>query len=236
MIKKILFLLLVTVAFVNAQFLGPKISSQQNEHNFGDISAGKIVTHNFILTNTGDDYLLIKNVHASCGCTAAKPDKDKLSPGESTNLKVEFNSTGRNGAQHKVVSVLTNDPKTPELKLVIKGNVVPSVAAVTSSPKIYFPQSEYNFGKVKEGKVVEYTFKFANKGNAPLVIQGVKTSCGCTAALLSSKNIEPGQEGTLKVELDTKNRNGKLSRTITIASNDSQQPSKILTISADIEK
>jgi len=46
----------------------------------------------------------------------------------------------------------------------------------------------------------------------------------------------PGQEGTIQVELDTKNRSGKMSRTITVRSNDPKDPAKILTIYADILK
>jgi uncharacterized cupredoxin-like copper-binding protein len=236
MIRKSLLLFVVSVSVSLAQFLGPRISTQQIEHNFGDIEMGKIVTHHFILTNTGDDNLIIKNVHATCGCTAVKPEKETLAPGESTKLKVEFNSTGRRGGQEKTVYVNTNDPKNPELKLKIKGNVVASAAAAVSAPKLYVPKINHDFGTVKEGKVVEHTFKFANQGNAPLEIKNVRTSCGCTAALLSSKIIEPGKEGTLKVELDTKNRLGRLSRTITIVSNDADTKNKVLTIYADIEK
>jgi hypothetical protein len=184
MIRKSLLLVILSFSLAQAQFLGAKVSSQQTEHNFGDIESGKTVTHYFVISNTGDDNLIIKNVHASCGCTAAKPEKEKLSPGESTKLKVQFNSTGRKGPQEKTVSVMTNDPKNPELKLKIKGNVVNKNAA----PAIYFPETEYNFGKMKEGKVGEHTFRFSNKGNSSLVISDVRTSCGCTAALLSSKN------------------------------------------------
>jgi hypothetical protein len=64
----------------------------------------------------------------------------------------------------------------------------------------------------------------------------VKTSCGCTAALISKDNIEPGEEGTIKVELNTKNRSGKMSKTITVLTNDPVDPNKILTVYAEIEK
>ncbi|MGE5806325.1 MAG: DUF1573 domain-containing protein, partial [Ignavibacteria bacterium] len=69
-----------------------------------------------------------------------------------------------------------------------------------------------------------------------LKIKNVETSCGCTAALVSSKTIEPGNEGTLKVELNTKDRSGKMSRSITISSNDPAEPNKVLLISAEIKK
>jgi hypothetical protein len=236
MIRKSLLLVVFSLSASFAQFLGPRISTQQIEHNFGDIQSGKTVTHNFILSNTGDDNLVIKNVHATCGCTVAKPQKETLAPGESTKLKVDFNSAGRRGPQEKTVYVKTNDPKKPELKLKITANVLASSAAAGSKPILYVPKISHDFGVVKEGKVVEHTFTFANKGNAPLEIKNVRTSCGCTAALLSSKIIEPGKDGTIKVELDTKNRIGKQNRTVTIVSNDVNEPNKILTIQANVEK
>jgi hypothetical protein len=101
---------------------------------------------------------------------------------------------------------------------------------------IYVSETQHDFGKVNEGDKVDYTFTFVNKGSSNLIIKDIKTSCGCTAALLSVDNLAPGQEGTLKVELDTKNRSGKMSRTVTINSNDPKEPSKILTIYADIIK
>lgn len=232
MIARIAILFLALCNLTLAQFLGPRISVQQTEHDFGEIISGEKVTHYFVLSNTGDDNLVIKSVHASCGCTAAKPEKDKLSPGEATKLKVVFNSAGRKGRQHKTITVVTNDPQNPELKLKINGEVV---EANGGKAELFLPETEHNFGKVKEGKVTEYTFKLANKGSSTLQIKDVRTSCGCTAALLSSKSIAPGEEGTLKVELDTKNRHGQMSRTITITSNDQKEPKKVLTIHADIE-
>ena len=103
-------------------------------------------------------------------------------------------------------------------------------------PKIYFTETQHDFGVVKEGKVVDYEFKFSNKGKSTLEIKDIKTSCGCTAALVSEKKLMPGQVGTLKVELDTKNRTGKMSRSITITSNDPKEPDKILTIYAEVNK
>jgi hypothetical protein len=87
---------------------------------------------------------------------------------------------------------------------------------------------------VKEGHVVDYTFKFKNTGKGILEVKDVSTSCGCTVAMISSKKLEPGKEGTLRVELDTKDREGKMNRNITIQSNDPKEPNKTLLILADI--
>lgn len=236
MIKKLIasFVLLSAISF--AQLIGPKIVVQQDKFDFGDIKQGEKVTHNFVISNNGGDILKIENVRASCGCTAAVPEKDQIAPGESTELKVTFNSSGRNGKQHKNVYIKSNDFERPEVVLTITGNVVNPNTGTALKPVIRFRETQHNFGNVNEGDVVEYTFKFSNVGQSTLKITNVKTSCGCTAALISSDKIQPGEEGTLNVKLNTKNRSGKVSKTITVNSNDPKSPHKILTVYANVIK
>jgi uncharacterized cupredoxin-like copper-binding protein len=234
MIKNLLFVFFLFSSLVFAQLMQPKLVLQQNSFDFGDIKQGETVSHTFVLTNSGGDLLKITNVQASCGCTAAVPEKNELAPGESTNLPVKFNSTGRMGLQTKTVKIFTNDPQSPEMTLTISGKIV--TGEQSGVPTIHFPETQHDFGKVSEGEKINYTFRFVNKGQSELLIKDVKSSCGCTAALLSSSNVKPGQEGTIKVEFDTKNRSGKNSKTITVQSNDPKDPTKILTIYADIIK
>ncbi len=237
--KKLAFLFLIFATVSYSQLIGPKIVVQQSEHDFGDIVQGEKVTHNFTVTNTGGDVLEITNVRASCGCTAALPEKKDLAPGESTNIKVEFNSLGRIGKQNKTVYVTSNDKDNPEVQLKFTGNVVKSETAnlkVPAGPSLQLRETQYDFGKVVEGKVVEHVFSFSNNGSEKLTIKEVKTSCGCTAALLSKKEIAPGEKGELKVELNTENRSGKMTRNITIISDDMKEPQKHLTITAEVMK
>lgn len=236
MIKNFVISFFLFSSIVFAQLLQPKLILQQTSFDFGDIKQGDKVTHTFVLSNGGGDLLKITNVKASCGCTAAAPEKNELAPGESTNLNVTFNSAGRRGKQSKTVRIYSNDPENPEMLLSITGNVVLSTASDSNVPTIYFTETKHDFGKVNAGDKVNYTFNFANKGTSTLTIKDIRTSCGCTAALLSEDNLAPGKEGTLKVELDTKNRSGKMSRTITISSNDPKDPTKVLTIYADVVK
>ena len=64
----------------------------------------------------------------------------------------------------------------------------------------------------------------------------MKTSCGCTAAVVSDNSIKPGQDGSIKVDFDTKNRSGRNSKSITVVSNDTKEPNKVITIYADVQK
>ncbi|MCH8035180.1 MAG: DUF1573 domain-containing protein [Bacteroidetes bacterium] len=234
--RKLLLIIVAGSSLSFAQLMGPKLVTQQDEHDFGDIQQGEKVTHVFVITNSGGDLLKITNVKASCGCTAALPEKNELAPGESTNLNVTFNSAGRLGKQKKLIRIESNDPDNPQVIITIKGNVVLSDAESSTYPVLRFIQTQHDFGKVKEGKIVEYTFNFENSGKSTLKIKDIKTSCGCTAALVSSEVLKPGEQGTLKVELDTSNRKGKMSRTITIKSNDPKDPTKIITVYADVQQ
>lgn len=236
MIKNIFYIIIAISLPVFAQLVGPKISVQSPEHNFGDIIQGEEVSHSFVITNSGGDILRITNVRASCGCTAAEPDKKELKPGESTKLKVTFNSKGRVGPQLKSVYVSSNDPDRKEIQLNIRCNILLPEKKQKSGAILYLPETQYNFGQVKEGEVVSHTFRLVNNGQEELEVKDIKTSCGCTAAMLSSPKLKPGETGTLKIDLDTKNRIGKMSRTITIVSNDVEQENKVLTIFAEVIK
>lgn len=233
MLRKILSLAVLFTGLALAQF-EPKAVIIPAEHDFGNITEGEVVNYEYTIKNDGNDVLVIKDVRATCGCTAAKPGKNELKPGESTKVKVSFNSDGRPGKQVKAVNMSTNDPKNayPQFKFTAFVNEKEKKPA----PNLYFKEMTHNFGKVKEGKVEEYTFKFTNNGNALLEIKDIKTSCGCTAAIVSSKKIEPGKEGTIRVELDTKDRSGAFSRTVNVYSNDPDEPQKVLTIIADVQK
>lgn len=121
---KFLSIFFITCSLSFAQLMGPKAATQQLEYDFGSVDQGTIVKHTFIISNTGGDALKIENVSASCGCTAAKPEKSELAPGESTNINVEFNTKGRSGKQRKSVYLDTNDPEQERLELKIYGLVV----------------------------------------------------------------------------------------------------------------
>jgi hypothetical protein len=102
-------------------------------------------------------------------------------------------------------------------------------------PKIKFKEEAWDFGKVKQDQSLSYEFVFKNEGDAPLVIQKVDTSCGCTAALVSDRKVEPGKEGKIKVNFNSQGYSGAVSKFIYVESNDPAEPRKELKISADID-
>ena len=59
-------------------------------------------------------------------------------------------------------------------------------------PKIVFAKDAHDFGKIKQGDEPAFEFVFKNEGDVVLTIKNVETTCGCTAALVSEKKVEPG--------------------------------------------
>jgi hypothetical protein len=90
------------------------------------------------------------------------------------------------------------------------------VAALTT---VEFDKMSHNFGKVKEGEIVEFEYRFKNTGSEPYVIQNAKGSCGCTVPVWPKKPILPGESGTVKVRFDTNHKPGNRTQTVYISSN-----------------
>ncbi len=102
------------------------------------------------------------------------------------------------------------------------------------SPRIVFSEDEWDFGDIKEGKIVSHIFKFQNKGNAELVIEKVETSCGCTAVLLSRNRLKPGEKGEIKATFNSRGFEGRVTKYIFVRSNDPKNSFKQLKITANI--
>jgi len=235
--KKLLFTYFVLTITILAQFGSPKIVPMEENFDFGDIKEGEIVEHDFIIFNRGTDVLEINRVKASCGCTAVTPSKTRLIPDDSTQIKVKFNSTRRIGKQKKYIYIFSNDPDQAQLRLSFQANVISEDETnKIDKPSIKLSQYNHNFGNVKEGEKLEAFIEVKNIGTSQLNIERIKSSCGCTAALMSTKKLLPNESDKLKIVFDTKNLSGQVARTVTLFSNDSEHPTRVLTLIANIEK
>lgn len=233
---KTLQILLFLTTLVFCQDSKPIVFIEQTEFDFGEINQGETVSHDFKIENKGNDLLIITRVRASCGCTAAEPKKKELKPNESTTINVEFNSTGREGEQKKHVYISTNDPENETVRITFKANITSAKKKVEkkTGAELTIEKRSHNFGDLKQGDKGEITLKLYNTGNEKLYINRIKTTCGCTAAILENKVIAPGEFTNLNIELDTNNRKGKLTRTVAIYSNDINNNINTIRIYANI--
>lgn len=104
---------------------GPVLRIINPRYDFGDLKQGQSVEKKFEVTNTGTEPLIIHQVQTTCGCTAVDWPKGKtIAPNNSENITVSFNSTGKQGRQHKIVLLISNAVNYQE-KIELIGNVLP---------------------------------------------------------------------------------------------------------------
>ncbi len=100
-----------------------KISFAEEKFDFGNVKEGEKVTHKFKFKNVGDKPLIISDAKGSCGCTVPDYPKNPIPPGESGEIKVEFNSKDKPGKQTKYVTLNANTEPS-ETRLTINANVI----------------------------------------------------------------------------------------------------------------
>ena len=96
----------------------PRFQFNKTEHDFGKVIQGERVTFAFKFKNTGDADLVIANISTTCGCTATDYPKTPIKPGEENSIKVTFDSAGKEGFQHKSITIAANtQPSNTELSI-----------------------------------------------------------------------------------------------------------------------
>ena len=96
-----------------------KIQLEENRYDFGEITEGGIVKHSFKFKNTGKMPLIITDVQTTCGCTVPSWNKNAIQPNAMDEIKVEFNSAGKEGNMDKPITIIANTfPVRTEFKLV----------------------------------------------------------------------------------------------------------------------
>jgi len=99
-----------------------EIVFREYEHNFGKVAEGEKLSYTFSFKNKGTGNLIISAATTTCGCTVPKYDTRPISPEDSGNLEVLFDTSGKNGMQTKTITVKSNATK-PVVLLKITADV-----------------------------------------------------------------------------------------------------------------
>ncbi len=127
--SKILLIPVLLLIFISNSFSylispEPVITFDDLNYDFGAVKQGENLEHVFKFTNSGKGTLVINSVQPSCGCTGVVMDEKKeFAEGEAGEIKITFNTQGRQGVNTKTVSVNTNDPEYPVITLTFKCTV-----------------------------------------------------------------------------------------------------------------
>jgi hypothetical protein len=103
------------------------------------------------------------------------------------------------------------------------------------APRIRVEPETFDFGRAQPGKTLRKEFTIRNFGEAELVIEGVSTTCGCTAALAAEHRLAPGGSAALRVTLETRRYSGRLERQVLVRSNDPKTPLLQIRVGVTVE-
>ena len=96
------------------------VAVNQTTIDFGSFQKTEKQERSFVLTNTGNQLLVIQDVTTSCGCTKVEYSKEPVRPSGTLELKVIYEAEQ---AEHfnKAITVYCNAENSP-LRLTVKGN------------------------------------------------------------------------------------------------------------------
>ena len=119
----------------------PKAVVEEPILDLGRIPRGDTVEGTFKIKNEGDAPLELREVRSSCACTVTRFDRT-IAPGETGTVTTVLDTANLQGANVKAVTVFTNDPKTPSLRLSLRSEVKPYLAAYPGYARFITVQKE----------------------------------------------------------------------------------------------
>ena len=205
----------------------PRVAADTTLHAFGSVGTGAKGSHVFTIRNVGDGPLTLTPGASSCSCTIGEiggatgsgPEaRAVVSPGGSAPVTVQWTGKGPGGPFRQQVTILTDDPRRPEIPLVVEGTVVPTWKAVPEA--LVLPGITVGGGA--RGGVTVFTFGTTSPTVTSATIDGddaarlfaVTTEPAPAAAVAA----EPGATGGFRVDVEVRPGLplGRLRRMITV--------------------
>ncbi len=169
---------------------GARLVFAEKTFDFGTVKPTDVVRHDFIVTSTGTETLVISDVQPACGCTVAGTWDREIAPGKTGKIPVQFDPTNFEGKVTKSITVITNDPTNRHHTLEFHANVWRPIQVqptyVFFTPIIGESSSE--------AKIVRITSNL----NEPLNLETPQTSN--PALRLELKTVKPGKQFELHVQ------------------------------------
>jgi hypothetical protein len=236
-------ILFVALCFIHAFSFSQNnaiIKFDTTTYDFGKIEEnGGNAIHTFFFSNTGTDTLKLLNVKPSCGCTTADWSKNPLLPGQKGYIKAEFNPKNRPGVFNKVITVSCN-ATVPSQVLIIKGEVLARKKDYkdtfsVASGNMRMTSNHIAFMEIKNTEVRSDTLDIMNDWTKPMTLQ-VKAQLSFATCILKPEKLNPKEKGMIILTYDASKRKdwGLIYDYITLLTNDSLEPNKTITISANI--
>jgi len=240
--KKVLILIFaVTICFsLDAQQAQSKMQLLETEHDFGKFKeeAGR-QTYDFVVTNTGNDPLVIQNIVASCGCTTPDWTRSPIPAGGKGKITAIYDPKDRPGPFNKTLSVYSNS-KPEVVVLTIKGEVIPhekTVEELFTFPvgSVRFESNHLAFTNVKKTEKKIRVMQLINNSDKDAKVEFINLPPHLSLKT-TPEVLKPGQKGMIEGTFDaTKHTSwGNVSDMVKVKVNDVVQENVYYYVSANL--
>jgi hypothetical protein len=212
-----------------AAFGAPELTATESTYNFGTIPQGKQVPHNFVIRNSGDAPLQIKEVNVSCGCTAAKPSASLIEPGKSAEIQVVFDSTNFTGKVQKSVTLVTNAGKARNFTFNLEGTII---------EMLQFAPRQLNLGPVKPGAAKQASVTVTNRGGSSVKLLSATGTSNTLQikAVIKKSEIKSGETGSIELTITPRPDAKIMSGYLHILTDSPQKKEIIIPVYASVAK
>jgi hypothetical protein len=165
-----------------------------------------------------------------------------LQPGEKGNIKVSYNGKmkGKYGFQSDNVELFTDDESNSVKSFSIYASLEDefpqlSTDELAKAPQLRVQVSSLDFGKLKPNTASTRQVQFYNTGKQELNIKSLQGNCSCVTASAEKTSVKPGESSVITVSLNPYERKGSMQKSLTIYSNDPQNPVQRITFSGYVD-
>ena len=185
----------------SSQYMQTKMMIAPTEYNFGVFKeeAGR-QSFDFVVTNTGNQPLMIQNIVASCGCTTPEWTKSPIPPGGKGKVTAIYDPVNRPGAFNKTLTVYSNATPSTTV-LTIKGEVTPrekTVEELFTFPVggVRFESNSFAFTTIKKTEKKNKSMPLINTSKTPMKVEFDGLPSHLTLKS-TPETIQPGQKGSI---------------------------------------
>lgn len=200
--------------------VGPRIEFDSAVLDFGKAAAGKVIDHNFVFTNTGDEMLEIKDVQPTCGCTVAGVWDRKVAPGNTGVIPIRFTPAYSDREIFKTIIVDSNDSRGTNMILELKGTIWEPIDV---SPAVVM------FGASADCQTnLTRTVRIVNNLDQPLSVSDPQ--CADQSFRIQLKTVRPGKEFELEITMTPPLKTGSATIPVTLKTSSTVLPTINITV------
>ena len=203
---------------------GPKIQLDRVVYDFGSTSMVQQLAGTFIISNVGDAELVLQKPQPTCGCTVPALKTDKLAPGEKTELNFTLNVGTPRGHVEKHITLPSNDPSEPNIRLTLKADIVPTFDVT--------PQG-VNLGNLSQGTITNVEVEVKRVDGKPVNLTRVETTQSFVRAKLES--VEGSKDSVrLRVQVEAEGGPRYFNDSVRLFAGDSTQAAVVVPVNGRV--